>query len=135
MHRLFIETEEPQERVFVYVYSPYNVPPRRMDVMSRILNRVNAQLILGRLACDDDEDASPVQFKCGFDVEGSTLSPIQVSTLIKMGTATFEGFGSVLVAAALTRRSADELWSEFLAAQEAAAKAAGEKDDEGPSEL
>lgn len=117
-YKLFIEVSEPNEQILVYFYSAYKVPRQRIDVVARILNRINCGLVLGRLACADETGARPIQFKCGFDVEGSTLSPIQVNTLVSAAGATFHTYGSLLAAAALTKRSVDELWLEFLADQE-----------------
>lgn len=113
-YRLFIEVSEPDQRLYVYFYTPYNVPRHRMDVMARILNRVNCRLALGRLACDDGPEARAIQFKVSVDVEGSALSLTQVSTMISSGVGTFSDFGGLLAGAALTKRPVEELWLEFL---------------------
>jgi|GEM_PF-1535502 len=131
-HNLFIEVEEPAQRVHVYLYSPYKLPPRRVDAMVKILNRINNQLQLGRLTCNDGDDASPIQFMCGIDVEGGTLAAAQVDMMYGYGANAFQTWGELLAAVALTKRPAEELWSECLAEQEAAASA---EEEEGPSEL
>ena len=119
-YQLFIEVFEPDERIFVFFYSPYRVPIGRLDVMARILLRVNYRLALGRLACfDPSEEAKPLQWKCGFDVEGSTLSPIQVKNLISVGVGTWRTYGSLLAMAALSNRNLDDLWAEFQQKEEA----------------
>lgn len=125
--QLWVEVFEPDERIFVFFYSPYRVPIGRRDVVARILNRVNCRLGLGRLACDDGSEARPIQFKCGFDVEGSTLSPVQVNTLIALGVGTFRSYGELLAGAALSKRGIEELWLEYLADQEECSEWAGMK--------
>ena len=117
-YKLYIECDELQQQIHVFFYTPFNVPRCRVDVVTRILNRLHSELIFGRLAVDDGPVPRPVQFKCGFDLKGSTLSPTQVDTLIGLGVSTFRMHGEVLAAAALSRRSLDQIWAERLAAEE-----------------
>jgi hypothetical protein len=113
-HRLYLETVETDQRLFVYLYTPYNVPRARLDVMARVLNRVNTELGFGRLAVDDGAEPRPVQFKCAIDVEGSSLAPIQVAVLVGLALATFRDYGRLLAAAAMSRRAFSDLWLEHL---------------------
>lgn len=126
-HRIFLESEESFHRFFVYVYTPFNVPASRMDVMARVVNRVNCRLPMGRLGCVDDGESNPVQFKVAIDVEGSTLTPEQVHTMVGTALEVYGHFGSLLAATALTKKSLDQLWQDFE--QEV------EEDEEGPETL
>lgn len=117
-YRLFIEVSEDDQRIFVFLYTPYNVPKSRIDVVARILNRLNTELLFGRLTATERPEPRPIQFRCGFDVKGSSLSPTQVDTLVGLGVSSFRMHGEVLAAAALSRRCLDEIWVEHLAAEE-----------------
>ncbi len=135
-HRLYFEIDEASETFSVFLYSPVNVPPSRMSDMARILNRINMRLRLGRLGCRDDEDANPVQFLVRIDVEGGALVPEQIGNMLGAGIGTMSQYGQLLAATALTKQSADALWSSFLE-EEAAEEAANKETEEesGPSEL
>jgi len=135
-HKTFLEVNEKIERFSVYIYSPVNVPPARMPEMVRILNRINMRIGLGRLGCHDDDDSNPVQFLARIDVEGGSLSPTQIETMVNAAVGTFNPYGQLLAAVALTKQSGDALWKSYLE-DEAAAEAARAKaeDEAGPSEL
>ena len=111
-HRLFLEADETSQRLAVYIYSPMTVPPARMADMARILNRINCRWELGRLACYDDEDSNPVQFRANIDVEGGSLSPNQIGTMVGAAIGTFNRFGQLLAAVALTKQPGDKLWAD-----------------------
>jgi hypothetical protein len=114
VYKVLIETLETEQAVFVYFWSLYQVPRSRMNEMTRLLNRINFQLDLGTLACQDGLVARPVRFRCGLDVEGSALSPVQVHTLIGLGIEAFRAYGNILAATALTKRPVDEIWAESM---------------------
>lgn len=116
-YEIFIEAFETDERVFIYLYTPYKVQIQRMAVMARVMNKVNSRLGFGRIACQDDSEARRIQFKISLDVEGSSLSPVQIHTMLSMGVATFRTYGSLLVGAAMTKRSLEEIWFDFLSDQ------------------
>lgn len=113
-YRMFLEANEKDERFSVYLYSPFHVPPARMPEMSRLLNRINTRLGLGRLACHDDDESNPVQFLAVCDVEGGSLSAGQVGTMIAAAVATFRPYGELLAAAVFTKQQVDALWEEYL---------------------
>ena len=113
-HKMYLEVDEENSRFSVYLYSPVNVPPARMPEMVRILNRINMGLVLGRLGCSDDQDANPVQFMVAIDVEGGTLSLTQVTTLVSAAVGTYDIYGSLIAATALTKQSVDALWAGFI---------------------
>lgn len=134
-HRLFIETDETNQLLSVFVYSPYKVKPARMGDMARILNRINIGLSLGRLACYDDDEDNPVQFLARIDIEGGQLGKTQIGTMISAAGGTFDDCGQLLAAVALTRQPVDLLWKQYL--EERADKEAKRRSDgnKGPSEL
>jgi hypothetical protein len=134
-HNFFFEIHEARDQFAVFIYSPYKVPPARMSDMARLLNRINNRLNIGRLACMDDEDANNVQFKGIIDVEGGRFGGSMIGNLYYSGINTFEYYGDLLAAAAMTKQPIERLWSEFLE-QEAAREAAKEEADDGtPTEL
>lgn len=135
-HRMILEVDENYEWISVSMYSPVNVPPARMADMSRILNRINMRLGIGRLGCHDDKDSNPVQYLALIDVEGGTLAAQQIASMVGAGFATFGPYGQLIAATALTRQPADALWANFIE-EEGAEEAAKEKaeEDSCPSEL
>lgn len=114
VYKILIETLETEQAVFVYFWSSFQVPRSRMDAMTRLLNRINFQMDLGTLACEDGPAARAIRYRCGFDVEGSTLSPVQVHTLIGLGINAFRAYGNALATTALTKRPVDEIWAETM---------------------
>jgi hypothetical protein len=96
------------------MYTPFNIKPSRLSVLATIMNRINNRLNIGRFACEDDGDVNPVQFKVGFDVEGSSLSAKQIHTMVDAGCFAFRYYEGVLAAIAFTSQSADQVWQTFL---------------------
>ena len=131
-HRMFLEANETNQWFSVYLYSPIKVPPAKMGEMTRLINRVNMRLGLGRLACPDDDEANPVQFLARIDVEGGVLEPKQIGNLVGAAFGTFNPYGSLITTVALTKQSAAACWAELLEEEAAAEKA---EQEEGPSEL
>lgn len=136
VYKAFIEVFELDERLSVYLYSPFLVPPPRAQEMARVVNRINMRLGLGRLGFDDDEDSNRIQFLATIDVEGGSLAVKQIGSMVGAAVGTFNPYGELLAAVALTKQSGDALWTSFLE-EEAAAEAAQAKseDESGPSEL
>lgn len=118
-HRLFIEIEPPTH-IFVFFYTYFLVPRSRLDVTTRIINRLNTQLLFGRLAVDDGPKPRPVQFRTGLHLEEALLTPSQIDAMIGLGVSTFQMHEKILALACFTERSVDEIWAEHerLAAEE-----------------
>jgi hypothetical protein len=131
-HRLYLEAYESDQVFAVFMYGPVNTPPARMAEMARIINRINMRTRIGSLGCHDDEDANPVQFRASIDVEGSALTPRQIGNLVGAAMSMFKRYDRLLAATALTGRSVDSLWNEFL--EEDAARRS-EESDAPPTEL
>ncbi len=112
-YRVYIETEEPRHLAEVIVYGPINIPPERMDIATRILNRINTTLVVGRLAVGDDEEANPVQFRASIDVEGSSLTVQQIHGMLSAGHASMAHVSALIAVVALTDRSLEECWAEL----------------------
>ena len=112
-YRVYIETEEPRHLAEVRVYGPINVPPERMDIAARVLNRVNTTMVVGRLAVDDDDEANPVQFRASIDVEGSILTIKQIYSMLSAGHASMAYVSAMIAVVALTERSLEECWAEL----------------------
>lgn len=139
--RLYVEAEETEERVYVFLYFPIKTPPARLPEVARLLNRINAPMKLGRLALFDDEDANYIQYKAAIDVEDGTIVGTQIASMIIPGRHTFLRYWDLLMSACLTKQSEDALWEKFIEEekvketqeQENAASDIGE--DAGPAEL
>lgn len=141
-YELYIEAIEMGEVFNVYAYTPFNVPPNRIDATAKILNRINrTRLRLGRLAVLDNGEPSQIQFHCSIDLEGGSLVPKQIGTIIGL-CFSLGRFHQLLSAVALTKISEDKLWEEFVEEEERLAKEQQEEEDsddssgdDGPNKL
>ncbi len=131
-YKLYIETDEESSQIFVYMYSPYKVPPAKMPEMARLLNMVNCVFNAGRLACFDDEDSNPVQFLWKIPVRDSDLTPEEVGAMVYAGVQVYDIYGSLLAQCIFSNKTAKQLWDEFQAERKAAQE---QSSSQGPSEL
>jgi len=129
-YRFYIEGWEAQERLKVFMYSPFNVPLARMNEMAVIMNWVNWRIAIGRFAFKRQDEPSPVQYYGMVDVEGGTLSPEMVQQLVGGAVELFEAYGDIMTTVALTKTSAETAIADF---EEARRKA--EAENEAPDEL
>jgi Putative bacterial sensory transduction regulator len=129
-----IESWEHHERIFVYGYTKFEVPPSRMGELSRLMNIINMSNNFGRLACNDDDDANPIQFCIGYDVEGSSVTAKQIDIMTKEAGLWFSRWHSTLASVALTKTTAKKALEQFLADQ-AAAEEERSDDEDAPREL
>lgn len=116
-YSVFIDTDEDQEVVEVYLYSPFSLDSKRVHELAVILNRINMRLVLGRFATDDDDDSNPIQWKAAIDVEGGSLSVDQLSTMVSAGCGSFRQHAELLSVVGFTKCSVDEAWDEFMKRQ------------------
>ena len=117
-HPLHLEANELKECFDIYLYTPFNVPPARMADMSRLLNRINLCIGIGRLCCLDEGLTNPVQYKVGIDVEGAPFAPQHIENMLAAGGRILDHYGQLLATVALTDVSADAAWSKFLEEEE-----------------
>ena len=103
-----------------------------MVEMARILNRLNTELVIGRLACPDDGSANPVQLKFAIDVEGSELTSAQIRTMMDAAVVCYRSCTELLAAVALTKQPIEPLWAAFL---ERTSEPEEEEQVEVPAEL
>jgi hypothetical protein len=99
--------------------------------MAVIVNRINDAVGLGRLSVADRGEAAEVRYIGKIDVEGGTLAPKQVGTLVNASVSVMGRYAELLASVALTKQPIDQLWAAFL--EEAAKKEA--EDESGPTEL
>lgn len=128
---LYLETREKAEIFAVYLYTPFKVPVPRIRDMAVIVNRINDAIGLGRLSVADKGEAAEVRYIGKIDVEGGTLAPQQVGTLVDASVNIMSQHAELLAAVALTKQPIDQLWTSFLEDME---KKEAE-DESGPTEL
>ena len=131
-YKLYIQTDEQSSQIFVYMYSPYKVPPAKMPEMVRLLNNVNTSFSAGRLACFDDDDSNPVQFLWKIPVRDSDLTPEEVGEMVAAAVQVYDTYGNLLAQCIFSNKTAKQLWAEFQAEREAAQE---QSSGEGPTEL
>ena len=120
-HEMYFETDEANCWLSVYLYGATKVPTARMGEMTRLLNRINLRLTIGRLACVDDNESNPVQYRARIILNGATLDAQQIDTLALAAWRIFSIYGPIISRVALTKTSTKECWAELLK-EEAAAK-------------
>lgn len=132
-----VESGEKTERLSVYGYSDFKVRPSRMAEMSRIINMINMNEPFGRFGCYDDEEANSVQFLLTYDLEGGSISGVQVNLMVQEAIRFFDVYHNTLSSVALTNTTAKKAWAVLLE-QHGAAKAVEEllrNDNDVPNEL
>lgn len=133
-HQFYIESHESNDFITVYTYSVFTVPPKKMPEMSRLLNLININLSIGRVACSDDDDNNAVQYKLRYDVTGGKCSGKMINLAVDSATYAFRTYGEAMASVALTKTTAKEAWAAYVASQEQ-----GDEDDsddnDAPTEL
>lgn len=117
-HNLYIEVNEELEQLHMFLYSPFNVPAGRVAEITRVLNSINRSSLMGTVTCADNGEPTPIQYRVGIDVEGSALTPVQISNLLSAVGCLAEVYSQVLATVAMTATSAEEAWQQFVAEQE-----------------
>lgn len=80
--------DERRETLTLRISSSYRVNEQLHLVVSDFLNRVNCRLRIGSFQLDDGE----VIFRAGIDVEGGTLVPKMVDSLIDAGMWAYDWY-------------------------------------------
>lgn len=118
-YKLFIETNEEAPQLFIYMYSPFKVPPAKMPEMARLMNMINCVFNAGRLACYDDEDSNPVQFLWKIPVLQSELTAAEVGSMVSAAVDIFDRYGGLLAQCVFANRTAKDIWAEYLSERNA----------------
>jgi len=116
-HDMFFEADEVNGWLSVYAYGPTKVPPFRMGELTRLLNKINLRLTIGRLACIDDHDANPVQYRARIDLNGGKLTTAQIDTLALTAWKIFTLYGPIIEEVALRKKSASRCWTALIEAE------------------
>jgi hypothetical protein len=135
-YRTFIDIDEDDQWFSVFMYSPFSVPISRISEMARALNKINYNnQKVGRIACPDEDEPGPVQFRWTTDLSNGSISKEQIDYMVETPVGFFNFFGEVLAAIALTKAPAESLMAEFW--EEKGRENANDADDEDdvPSEL
>jgi hypothetical protein len=130
-YRLFLETDEQGRQFFVYMYTPFEVAPKKMPEMSRLLNMINSRFTAGRVACHDDEESNPVQFMWKIPVAKDGFEKRQIGIMLSAAVQLYEQWGHFIAQCNFTNRPAKEIWEEY----EASRKNEDADSNETPSEL
>lgn len=112
--QMFFEADEPNRWLSVYAYGPIKVTPSRMGEMTRLLNNINLRLTIGRLACVDDDDANPVQYRARISLNGGTLAAQQIDDLALAAWRICTIYGPIISRVALTKVTTKECWADLL---------------------
>ena len=112
-YRLYIDVNEQQKTIDLYLYTPFDVPPKRHDAMAIILNQVNYRNAAGRFGFNYDRTANPVQYLLRIDAEYSQPTLNQISYSLSQACTNAGRFHQLLAATAMTELDANELWGDF----------------------
>lgn len=111
---LYIETSETLEVIEVYLYSPFFVPVTRILAMTRVLNRINFEMLqVGRFAIPDNSKPCKIQFRAEIIFEGGCISRTQVMKLVSQCFKIFQ-YHDLLSNLASSETPEDELWNKFM---------------------
>lgn len=109
-YSLYIETDEEQEVMSVFIYTPFAVPADRISEMARLINLINNKLVLGRLASADDGESNSVQFRASVDFTASHCSREQIEIMVNQGMWSLRHYEKALAAVSFADLSALEAW-------------------------
>lgn len=112
----WFETDEELQLFQIFVYSPSLIPHERFSEAVHLVNLINVELRLGRLAVLPDEQAdhpARLQFRIGIDVEGSALSLKQIDTMLQAATFCYELYRTPLAEVVESTNSARRIWQDF----------------------
>ncbi|MEC7119441.1 MAG: YbjN domain-containing protein [Pseudomonadota bacterium] len=82
-YRLILEAYEKIDVFLVYVYISTKIPEKKYVAIAELLTRINFGLRLSSFQFDMNDGT--IRCKCSVDVEGSSLSPEMVNSMV--GTA------------------------------------------------
>lgn len=137
-HRFFIDVDEDDQWFSVFMYSSFNVPITRITEMARTLNKINYAIqIVGRVACPDEDEPGPIQFRWTADLSNGSISKEQINYMVETPVGFFNFFGEVLASISLTKAPAEKLMAEFWEEKqkENTNDSDDDDDDDVPSEL
>ncbi len=101
---LFCSVDDGVDLATVYLYAPLRVPAERLTETLTLVNYINTRLLLGLLNVFED---GQLQFRCRIDVEGGTLGPTMVITMIDAAIRTFREWFERLALVALGGATAE----------------------------
>ncbi len=82
-YRIFFSIKEENNRLVVYVVSPFNIPEEKRVAAAEFIARANSGMYFGNLELDLDD--GEVRYKTSIDLEGGTLTEKMVENLIYWG--------------------------------------------------
>lgn len=103
---LFCSVDDGVDLATVYLYAPLRVPSERLSETLTLVNYINTRLLLGLVNVFED---GQLQFRCRIDVEGGTLGPTMVMTMIDAAIKTFREWFERLALVALGGATADDI--------------------------
>lgn len=79
-YKLVLEAYEKIDFFFVYAYISAKVPEKKYTAVAELLTRINFGLTIGGFQFDMNDGT--IRYKCSVDVEGSSLSPEMVNSMV-----------------------------------------------------
>lgn len=90
VYQLTMLADEQLQTVTLRIGTYYRVPEQLRLVACEFLNRVNCELRIGSFQLDYDD--GEVIFRAGIDVEGGSLAPTMVNSLIDAGIWAYDWY-------------------------------------------
>ena len=110
-YRLFIETDDEKAYIKVFMYTPFNIPEKKITDAKLLVNEINNWLDVGRLSVVEAD--GPFQYKGVVDVENSEPHHALITNILAAASGTFTVWGEALGAVALTKKTAAEVLDEM----------------------
>ena len=112
---LMLEVNEHTECFSASFESTWILPPTKISDMCQMIGLINQRLPFGALLCMDNGSQRFVVSKLAINVDASSFTPHQISSMVVAGASIFEDYHKPLSTVALTNSSVDAVWSKFLA--------------------
>ena len=94
-YRILIDVDDTLRTIVVYGVFPIAVPEDRRPAVSELITRLNWVFTLGALEMDFSD--GDIRYRTGCDVEGGTLTPGMVLTMLGNVAASVDRYGGALM--------------------------------------
>ncbi|ADC63219.1 type III secretion system chaperone family protein [Allochromatium vinosum] len=108
--KLYLETDEENDWLAVYLYAPFNALEHKQIECALLCNSIDARRSAGSIHVLPD---GRIRYRQTIDVEGMTVSGVMISNLIQDAGDCFFAWLEEIAAVALTEATAEEVLAQL----------------------
>jgi hypothetical protein len=108
--RLWVETDEENDLIKLYLYSPFNSLSNKYEDCIQLFNRINSRRRFGAIFLLQD---GRIVFRHIIDVENTEPSIEMIANMLGNATGLFENWFDEISSVALTKKTAQEIFDEL----------------------